>query len=167
MLLKLRFHTHNHCTVLFVSAHSLIMGSVRLHIVSLIYFQHIISSFQSGQAEQSWVEPSTLSSPLCLFFSQVSLVGFLFLLGLYISSLASCMGGLYGAPRILQCIAQERVIPALGFLGKGVGAYREMIIILMCLYCGYFQNGKSKTVWFYAFVRSFYVDVDISKLKLT
>ncbi|XP_026073435.1 solute carrier family 12 member 8-like isoform X3 [Carassius auratus] len=55
-----------------------------------------------------------------LIAEKVSLVGFLFLLGLYISSLASCMGGLYGAPRILQCIAQERVIPALGFLGKGV-----------------------------------------------
>lgn len=123
------------------------MGSVRLHIVSLIYFQHIINFFQSGQAEQSRVEPSTFSSPLCLFFSQVSLVGFLFLLGLYISSLASCMGGLYGAPRILQCIAQERVIPALGFLGKGVGAYRE---ILMWLYCGYVQNRECKTVWFYA-----------------
>uniref|UniRef100_A0A8C5PMU0 Solute carrier family 12 member 8 n=1 Tax=Leptobrachium leishanense TaxID=445787 RepID=A0A8C5PMU0_9ANUR len=52
---------------------------------------------------------------------KVSLVGFLFLLGLYISSLASCMGGLYGAPRILQCIAQEKVIPALSFLGRGKG----------------------------------------------
>lgn len=30
------------------------------------------------------------------------------------------MGGLYGAPRILQCIAQEKVIPALACLGKGV-----------------------------------------------
>lgn len=55
-----------------------------------------------------------------LCFLQVSLVGFLFLLGLYISSLASCMGGLYGAPRILQCIAQENVIPKLAFLGRGV-----------------------------------------------
>ncbi|NXV47640.1 S12A8 protein, partial [Uria aalge] len=52
---------------------------------------------------------------------KVSLVGFLFLLGLYISSLASCMGGLYGAPRILQCIAQENVIPTLAFLGRGKG----------------------------------------------
>ncbi|KAJ7345868.1 hypothetical protein JRQ81_001818 [Phrynocephalus forsythii] len=52
---------------------------------------------------------------------KVSLVGFLFLLGLYISSLASCMGGLYGAPRILQCIAQEKVIPILAFLGQGKG----------------------------------------------
>ncbi|OXB73184.1 UNVERIFIED_CONTAM: hypothetical protein H355_007444, partial [Colinus virginianus] len=52
---------------------------------------------------------------------KVSLVGFLFLLGLYISSLASCMGGLYGAPRILQCIAQENVVPMLSFLGRGKG----------------------------------------------
>uniref|UniRef100_A0A3Q0SXC8 Solute carrier family 12 member 8 n=1 Tax=Amphilophus citrinellus TaxID=61819 RepID=A0A3Q0SXC8_AMPCI len=56
-----------------------------------------------------------------LIAEKVSLVGFLFLLGLYISSLASCMGGLYGAPRILQCIAQERVIPCLAFLGRGTG----------------------------------------------
>uniref|UniRef100_A0A8C6RED0 Solute carrier family 12 member 8 n=1 Tax=Nannospalax galili TaxID=1026970 RepID=A0A8C6RED0_NANGA len=56
-----------------------------------------------------------------LMAEKVSLVGFLFLLGLYISSLASCMGGLYGAPRILQCIAQEKVIPALAFLGQGKG----------------------------------------------
>ncbi|KAK1902682.1 Solute carrier family 12 member 8 [Dissostichus eleginoides] len=55
-----------------------------------------------------------------LIAEKVSLVGFLFLLGLYISSLASCMGGLYAAPRILQCIAQERVIPALAFLGRGL-----------------------------------------------
>lgn len=59
-----------------------------------------------------------------LIAEKVSLVGFLFLLGLYISSLASCMGGLYGAPRILQCIAQERVIPALAFLGQGKGPNR-------------------------------------------
>ncbi|XP_032124194.1 solute carrier family 12 member 8 isoform X3 [Sapajus apella] len=55
-----------------------------------------------------------------LIAEKVSLVGFLFLLGLYISSLASCMGGLYGAPRILQCIAQEKVIPALACLGQGI-----------------------------------------------
>ncbi|XP_007447666.1 PREDICTED: solute carrier family 12 member 8 [Lipotes vexillifer] len=56
-----------------------------------------------------------------LIAEKVSLVGFLFLLGLYVSSLASCMGGLYGAPRILQCIAQEKVIPALACLGQGKG----------------------------------------------
>uniref|UniRef100_A0A7N8XZ58 Solute carrier family 12 member 8 n=1 Tax=Mastacembelus armatus TaxID=205130 RepID=A0A7N8XZ58_9TELE len=67
-----------------------------------------------------------------LIAEKVSLVGFLFLLGLYISSLASCMGGLYGAPRILQCIAQERVIPALAFLGRGVGPNRTPVAAI-CL----------------------------------
>uniref|UniRef100_A0A8D0HKU1 Solute carrier family 12 member 8 n=1 Tax=Sphenodon punctatus TaxID=8508 RepID=A0A8D0HKU1_SPHPU len=63
---------------------------------------------------------------------KVSLVGFLFLLGLYISSLASCMGGLYGAPRILQCIAQEKVIPALAFLGRGRGPNKTPVAAI-CL----------------------------------
>ncbi|XP_023272406.1 solute carrier family 12 member 8 [Seriola lalandi dorsalis] len=67
-----------------------------------------------------------------LIAEKVSLVGFLFLLGLYISSLASCMGGLYGAPRILQCIAQERVIPALAFLGRGSGPNRTPVAAI-CL----------------------------------
>ncbi|KAM4626821.1 solute carrier family 12 member 8 isoform 1-T2 [Discoglossus pictus] len=63
---------------------------------------------------------------------KVSLVGFLFLLGLYISSLASCMGGLYGAPRILQCIAQEKVIPAFSFLGHGKGPNKTPVAAI-CL----------------------------------
>ncbi|KAM9347333.1 solute carrier family 12 member 8 [Symphorus nematophorus] len=67
-----------------------------------------------------------------LIAEKVSLVGFLFLLGLYISSLASCMGGLYGAPRILQCIAQERVIPTLAFLGRGKGPNRTPVAAI-CL----------------------------------
>ncbi|XP_074551178.1 solute carrier family 12 member 8 isoform X2 [Halichoeres trimaculatus] len=67
-----------------------------------------------------------------LIAEKVSLVGFLFLLGLYISSLASCMGGLYGAPRILQCIAQERVIPALAFLGQGRGPNKTPVAAI-CL----------------------------------
>ncbi|XP_050196298.1 solute carrier family 12 member 8 isoform X3 [Myiozetetes cayanensis] len=63
---------------------------------------------------------------------KVSLVGFLFLLGLYISSLASCMGGLYGGPRILQCIAQENVIPMLAFLGRGKGPNKTPVAAI-CL----------------------------------
>ncbi|XP_077392801.1 solute carrier family 12 member 8 isoform X5 [Festucalex cinctus] len=67
-----------------------------------------------------------------LIAEKVSLVGFLFLLGLYVSSLASCMGGLYGAPRILQCIAQEKVIPALAFLGRGKGPNKTPVAAI-CL----------------------------------
>lgn len=51
---------------------------------------------------------------------QVSVVGVLFLAGLYISSISSSMGGLYGSPRVLQCIATENVIPVIKILGAGV-----------------------------------------------
>ncbi|XP_072541155.1 solute carrier family 12 member 8 isoform X2 [Salminus brasiliensis] len=67
-----------------------------------------------------------------LIAEKVSLVGFLFLLGLYVSSLASCMGGLYGAPRVLQCIAQERVIPVFAFLGQGKGPNKTPVAAI-CL----------------------------------
>ena len=56
-------------------------------------------------------------------------MGFLFLAGLYISSISSCMGALYGAPRILQCIANENVVPVINVLGHGV----SKIIIYTCL----------------------------------
>ncbi|GAB1300222.1 Solute carrier family 12 member 8 [Apodemus speciosus] len=62
----------------------------------------------------------------------VSLVGFLFLLGLYISSLASCMGGLSRSPRILQCIAQDKVVPALAVLGNGKGPNKTPVAAI-CL----------------------------------
>ncbi|XP_053143572.1 solute carrier family 12 member 8 isoform X4 [Hemicordylus capensis] len=52
---------------------------------------------------------------------------------------ASCMGGLYGAPRILQCIAQEKVIPILAFLGRGVIHKEHRFICLL------FSNGPNKT----------------------
>ena len=51
---------------------------------------------------------------------QVSIVKFLFLAGLYISSISSCMGALYGSPRILQCIANDDVVPFMKVLGQGV-----------------------------------------------
>jgi len=47
-------------------------------------------------------------------------VGLLFLTGLYISSVSSGMGGIYGAPRILQCIASDGTIPVIRVLSKGV-----------------------------------------------
>ena len=60
---------------------------------------------------------------------QVSVVGLLFLTGLYISSVSSGMGGIYGAPRILQCIANDGTIPVIRILSKGV-----------CLFCVLFVD---------------------------
>ncbi|EDO46430.1 predicted protein, partial [Nematostella vectensis] len=57
--------------------------------------------------------------------SKVSLVGVLFLFGLYVSSLSSCLGAQYGAPRVLQVISQDNVVPIIKPLGKERGANKE------------------------------------------
>jgi len=51
---------------------------------------------------------------------RVSAVQFLLLAGIYVSSMSSCLGAMYGTPRILQSIAIENVIPGIGALAKGV-----------------------------------------------
>ncbi|XP_042524659.1 solute carrier family 12 member 8 [Dipodomys spectabilis] len=106
-------------------AASIPLGS--LAAVGISWFLYIIFTFLLGAT----CTREALRSDF-LIAQKVSLVGFLFLLGLYISSLASCMGGLYGAPRILQCIAQEKVIPALAGLGQGRGPNKTPVAAI-CL----------------------------------
>lgn len=53
--------------------------------------------------------------------AKVSAVSVLLLAGLYVSSMSSCLGAMYGTPRVLQSIAHENVIPGIGVLGKGRG----------------------------------------------
>ena len=54
---------------------------------------------------------------------RVSAVEFLLLAGIYVSSMSSCLGAMYGTPRVLQSIALENVIPAIAILGNGVSAF--------------------------------------------
>lgn len=56
---------------------------------------------------------------------RVSAVKFLLLAGVYVSSMSSCLGAMYGTPRVLQSIALENVIPGIGALGKGVKAKND------------------------------------------
>lgn len=53
--------------------------------------------------------------------SHVSAINFLLLAGIYVSSMSSCLGAMYGTPRVLQSIANESVIPGMGKLGAGRG----------------------------------------------
>lgn len=53
--------------------------------------------------------------------SHVSAISFLLLAGIYVSSMSSCLGAMYGTPRVLQSIANEAVIPGIGKLGQGRG----------------------------------------------
>ncbi|XP_017054798.1 solute carrier family 12 member 8 [Drosophila ficusphila] len=52
---------------------------------------------------------------------KVSAAHFLLLAGIYVSSMSSCLGAMYGTPRVLQSIAKENVIPGIDILGKGRG----------------------------------------------
>ncbi|KAJ8945637.1 hypothetical protein NQ314_009172 [Rhamnusium bicolor] len=52
---------------------------------------------------------------------KVSVIPVLLLAGLYVSSMSSCLGAMYGTPRVLQSIALENVIPGIGILGMGRG----------------------------------------------
>lgn len=52
--------------------------------------------------------------------AEVSQVKVLLLAGLYVSSMSACLGAMYGTPRVLQSIANEKVIPGLAILGQGV-----------------------------------------------
>ncbi|CAH4031096.1 solute carrier family 12 member 8 [Pieris brassicae] len=53
--------------------------------------------------------------------TDMSAVKILLLAGLYVSSMSSCLGAMYGTPRVLQSISNEKVIPGLEVLGHGRG----------------------------------------------
>lgn len=59
--------------------------------------------------------------------AKVSAFRVLLLAGLYVSSMSSCLGAMYGTPRVLQSIANENVIPVIQILGKGRGPNRVPI----------------------------------------
>ncbi|XP_070501508.1 solute carrier family 12 member 8 [Chironomus tepperi] len=53
--------------------------------------------------------------------AKVSAISYLLYAGIYVSSMSSCLGAMYGTPRVLQSIANESVIPGIGKLSKGKG----------------------------------------------
>uniref|UniRef100_A0A0A9YXX5 Solute carrier family 12 member 8 n=2 Tax=Lygus hesperus TaxID=30085 RepID=A0A0A9YXX5_LYGHE len=61
---------------------------------------------------------------------KVSAVRVLLLAGLYVSSMSSCLGAMYGTPRVLQSIANENVIPFIRILGRGRGPNRVPVYSL-------------------------------------
>ncbi|CAL1543723.1 unnamed protein product [Lymnaea stagnalis] len=64
---------------------------------------------------------------------KVSIVGVLWLAGLYLSSVSSCMGSLYGPSRILQSIASENVIPVIKVLAHGRGPNKVPVFALVSI----------------------------------
>ncbi len=52
---------------------------------------------------------------------KASSIGIFLLLGLYISTMSSCLGSLYATPRIIQNIANENIIPVMSIFSRGRG----------------------------------------------
>ncbi|VDN07547.1 unnamed protein product [Thelazia callipaeda] len=69
---------------------------------------------------------------------KVAFTGFLFLTGLYVSSLSSTVGTLLGTPRVIQNIASEGIIPILNPLSVGYGPNKNplrasMVMIIIAI----------------------------------
>ncbi|XP_006822602.1 solute carrier family 12 member 8-like [Saccoglossus kowalevskii] len=96
-------------------------------VTALLYFLYVVLL---GATCERWALQTDM-----MIAEKVALVGFLWLAGLYISSLSSCLSGLYGAPRVLQSICQENVIPIIKVLAMGKGPNKEPILasIVVCV----------------------------------
>ncbi len=57
------------------------------------------------------------------FLVKIAWVPFLVILGIWGATLSSALGGILGGPRILQAVAQDKIVP--GILGKGHGNNNE------------------------------------------
>ncbi|XP_076228278.1 solute carrier family 12 member 8 [Nomia melanderi] len=70
--------------------------------------------------------------------STVSAISVLLLAGLYVSSFSSCLGAMYGTPRVLQSIASQNVIPGMSCLQRGRGpnkvpVYAMLVVAIVTL----------------------------------
>ncbi|XP_057340185.1 solute carrier family 12 member 8 [Microplitis mediator] len=63
--------------------------------------------------------------------STVSEFSVLLLAGLYVSSFSSCLGAMYGTPRVLQSIAGQNVIPGISCLQHGRGPNKVPIYAMI------------------------------------
>ena len=88
----------------------------------------------------SWIAMAIMLGATCtahalqtdtLIEYRVSLVGALFLIGLYVSSLSSCLAVFYGAPRVLQAMGRAKIVPLLSVIGVGHGPNKEPLIAIV------------------------------------
>ena len=63
--------------------------------------------------------------------STVSAISVLLLAGLYVSSFSSCLGAMYGTPRVLQSIASQNVIPGMSCLQRGKGPNKVPVYAML------------------------------------
>ncbi len=68
-----------------------------------------------------------------LIIQHLSKYGFLVILGIWGATLSSALGGILGAPRILQAIASDKVLPK--FLAKGYGPTNQPRMATLIIFC--------------------------------
>lgn len=87
--------------------------------------------------------PSSVLSTDCNVIFQISRFESLVILGIWGATLSSAIGGILAAPRTLQAIAKDKILPS--FLGKGFGPTQEpriatLFTFLIALFCLHFGN---------------------------
>ncbi|KAJ8679972.1 hypothetical protein QAD02_015759 [Eretmocerus hayati] len=81
--------------------------------------------------------------------STVSHFSVLLIAGLYVSSFSSCLGAMYGTPRILQSIASQNVIPGISCLQRGRGPNRVpmyAMVVIAIVTLSFILTGQINTL---------------------
>ncbi|XP_043274676.1 solute carrier family 12 member 8 [Venturia canescens] len=81
--------------------------------------------------------------------STVSAFSVLLLAGLYVSSFSSCLGAMYGTPRVLQSIAGQNVIPGMNCLQRGRGPNKVPVyamIVVAAVTLAFIITGQINTL---------------------
>ncbi|XP_012256165.2 solute carrier family 12 member 8 [Athalia rosae] len=81
--------------------------------------------------------------------SKVSIIPVLLLAGLYVSSFSSCLGAMYGTPRVLQSIASQNVIPGINCLQRGKGPNKVPVyamVVVAIVTCAFIVTGQINTL---------------------
>lgn len=99
------------------------IGAVLAAFVLYFSMAYFISSNVSSDLLKSY--------PMIVYY--LSKYGLLVIIGIWGATLSSAMGSFLGAPRIVQAIANDGILPK--FLGKGTGASNQPTVAMVIIFC--------------------------------
>jgi amino acid transporter len=115
---------------------SLPLGTIAAVLTAYLVYMAIPFFLWNHASQQQLIEDPLIIQHVAKFES-------LIILGIWGATLSSAIGGLLGAPRTLQALAEDRIVPS--FLAKEFGPYREpriatAITVLLALIGVYFGS---------------------------
>lgn len=115
---------------------SLPLGTITAVLTAYLIYMAIPFFLWNHASQQQLIEDPLIIQHVAKFES-------LIILGIWGATLSSAIGGLLGAPRTLQALAEDRIVPS--FLAKEFGPYREpriatAITVLLALIGVYFGS---------------------------